>query len=248
MKGLSATMRNEDASLISYDIKAEYADQLPTESVMGRKATPTLTTYTEWQTAYDFFNKELFGGQLPECVITLDSKNKHALGYFVSNRYESEYGEIRDGLSMNPFYFRRNNLLDTLSTLVHEMCHVWRHHFGKGKSKRTYHCKIWGAQMKRIGLMPSKTGEQGGAQTGQQMTHYVIKGGPFEKACERLLVGNFSISWAEAVLTKSDNLPKGTDKKDRNKHKYSCPCRRVAVWGKPDLHIVCGKYKINFRT
>jgi hypothetical protein len=203
------------------------------------KNTPTLTTYTEWQTAYDFFNKELFNGQLPECVITLDSKNKRTLGYFVPNRYENESREIKDGLAMNPSHFRRRSLIETLSTLVHEMVHVWEYHLGKGKSLRTYHSKKWGAQMKRVGLMPSNTGKPGGAETGQQMTHYIIEGGPFENSCKRLLADKFKISWAEAGVVNEDGaVPKG---KKRNKVKYTCGVCGAIVWGKPDLQIVCGK-------
>ena len=157
-------------------------------------ATPTLITYAEWQAAYDFFNKELFGGQLPECVIILD-RRKRALGYFSPNRYVNDNGEVKDGLAMNPLYFR-NSLIDTLSTLVHEMCHVWEHHFGTLKSRSTYHNKEWGMQMEKAGLMPSVSGKPGGAKTGQRMSHYIIEG-PFEAACKRLIKEKFCISWAD---------------------------------------------------
>ncbi len=43
-------------------------------------ATPTSDTYAELQTAVDVFNKELFGGQLPHCLITLQRRPRTA-GY-----------------------------------------------------------------------------------------------------------------------------------------------------------------------
>ena len=100
---------------------------------MNQNVKPTLTTYAEWQTAYDFFNKELFDGRLPECIITLDNKSKRNGGYFAPSRYKNSEGEIKDGLAMNPWHFHRRSFVDTLSTLVHEMCHVWQQHYGQRK-------------------------------------------------------------------------------------------------------------------
>jgi hypothetical protein len=56
--------------------------------------TPTIRAYSEWQTAYDFFNQRLFDGQLPECIISLDNKSPNVLGYFSSERFVSTSGEI----------------------------------------------------------------------------------------------------------------------------------------------------------
>ncbi len=55
-----------------------------------------------------------------------------------------------------------DSLPDTLSTLVHEMCHVWQHHTPAKKCRGGYHDRVWGAKMEEIGLMPSNTGLPGG--------------------------------------------------------------------------------------
>ena len=214
---------------------------------MTKNVTPTLVTYNEWQTAYDFFNRELFDGRLPECIITLDNKGKRIGGYFAANRYANTEGETKDGLAMNPWYFHRRELIEVLSYFVHEMCHVWLQHHGKRKSPRTYHNKEWGERMRHVGLMPSNTGMPGGAETGQQMGHYIIKGGPFEESCKRLLgdlrsTEEFKISWAEAVA----GMGVASKASDRNKNKYICGECRTAVWGKPNLYIVCGTCNADF--
>ena len=41
--------------------------------------------------------------------------------------------------------------------------------------------------MEAIGLMPSNTGQAGGRKVGEQMTHYIIEGGLFARACAQLL-------------------------------------------------------------
>ena len=88
---------------------------------------------------------------------------------------------------MNPDYFGGRSLADTLSTLVHEMVHVWQHYAPVKKCRGGYHDRVWGAKMEEVGLMPSNTGLPGGKKNGQQMTHYIIRGGRFQKAVYDLL-------------------------------------------------------------
>jgi len=216
---------------------------------------PTTATYSEWQTAYDFFNQRLFSGQLPDCVITLDAKSKNVLGYFSSERFVGASGEIADQLAMNPQHFLRRSIMETLSTLVHEMCHVWIHHCGDRKSRRTYHSAEWAQKMESLGLMPSNTGLPGGKKTGQQMTHYVIEGGKFENVCKELLSENFKISWADRFVPFEKialpPLPGGEPDpalkpKNRGREKYICVVCGAAVWGKPNLKIICGRCQREF--
>ncbi len=57
-----------------------------------------------------------------------------------------------------------------LATLAHEMVHLWQHHFGKPGRGR-YHNKEWAEKMKSIGLQPTTTGKDDGAETGDVMGH-----------------------------------------------------------------------------
>jgi hypothetical protein len=101
---------------------------------------PTNETYTEFQIAYDLFNKELFNNHLPDCMITYQRTAK-TKGYFADGRFENtENGKIIDEIAMNPDYFYGKNISPKtiLSTLVHEMCHLWQKYHGKpGRSR--YH-------------------------------------------------------------------------------------------------------------
>ena len=158
---------------------------------------PTIETYDGLQGAYDFFNQRLFDGQLPHCLITLQ-REKRSLGYFVDTKFaRRRTGETCDEIAMNPRFFATRSVRETLSTLVHEMVHLWQFHFGK-KARKGYHNKEWGDRMERIGLMPSNTGEPGGKKVGEKMSHYIIAGGVFDVACSELLAGEFSlISWMD---------------------------------------------------
>ena len=164
---------------------------------------PTDQAYEELQRAYDHFNEKLFDGKLPPCLITLQRKPR-TLGYYAPNNFTNlvEKGRTTDEIALNPYHFIERSLEDTLSTLVHEMAHLWRDRCsGKKASNRAYHDKLWANKMEKIGLMPSDTGEPGGNRTGQEMTHYVIKDGPFHVACQALLDHGFHLSWADNVLS-----------------------------------------------
>lgn len=154
---------------------------------------PTIETYRELELAYVYFNDYLFESQLPSCLITLQ-REKRTLGYHSSGRFVNAEGEQIDELALNPSYFGVRSIKQTLSTLVHEQCHAVMDLLGMS-SRRGYHDKRWGTKMKEIGLYPSNTGRYGGKETGQQMSHYIIKGGKFDVACDELLSKEFKLSW-----------------------------------------------------
>ncbi len=156
---------------------------------------PTQETYSALQAAYEHFNQELFEGALPECLITLQRKEKRVYGYFWSQRFEEiGSGEKTDEIAMNPQHFKSRTIEAVLSTLAHEMVHQWQAYFGT-PSRKAYHNKEWADKMESIGLMPSDTGKPGGNRTGQQMTHYIIPGGVFELACANLLSEGFKLGY-----------------------------------------------------
>ena len=91
-------------------------------------ANPTAKTYAALNQAFDFFNVSLFGGELPACLVTLQRKNK-AYGYFAGGRFGSKDGaEITDEIALNPSHFKSRTDEQSLSTLAHEMAHLWQHH------------------------------------------------------------------------------------------------------------------------
>lgn len=124
---------------------------------------PTLKTYDGLNRAYAFFNDRLFAGELPAYLVTLQ-RAKKAYGYFAGGRFGSKDGKtVTDEIALNPSHFRDRTTEQSLSTLVHEMVHLWQHHFGK-PSRAAYHNKEWAAKMHMVGLVPSDTGQPGGKE------------------------------------------------------------------------------------
>ena len=85
--------------------------------------------------------------------------------------------------------------------------------------------------MASIGLTPSNGA---GKRTGQKMSHVIVQGGKFDKVCDLLLNTGRVIHWASRTQGKTD---KG---KGGKRQKYVCSSCDLAVWGKADLHIICG--------
>jgi predicted SprT family Zn-dependent metalloprotease len=199
-------------------------------------ASPT-RTYTSLDAAYDHFNRELFGGALPPCLITMQ-RHKGAYGYFSGERFASldDAQEVTDEIALNPATFARRTPTAILSTLAHEMAHLWQHHHGK-PGRRGYHNREWAAKMRDIGLIPSDTGQPGGKETGEKVSHYIDEGGRFAGACAAYLA-------TDAAILYHDRAGEGDAarrKKAASKTKYTCPACQANAWAKPDTKLVCGE-------
>jgi predicted SprT family Zn-dependent metalloprotease len=198
-------------------------------------STPTEQAYAELQRAYDFFNARLFGGELPPCLMTFQRKNR-MYGYFSGERWDSLTGARTDEIAMNPAHFATRSPDEVLSTLVHEMAHLWQHHFGT-PSRSAYHNREWAARMDALGLCPSDTGQPGGKRTGQSMSHYVAAGGPFAQACAVLLAEGFALSWRDRAR---EHAPGKTPGKAGVRTKYTCRGCGLNAWAKAEAVLRCG--------
>jgi SprT-like family len=191
----------------------------------------TRDEYSGFQDAFDFLNRELFGGELPQLLITLH-RRANSKGYFSPDKFA---GRLEDGkaheLALNPDIFEGRTDEEICSTLAHEMCHEWQQVFGN-PSRGRYHNKEWANKMESVGLMPSHDGEPGGRKTGQSVTHYIILGGPFQRAFQKLAATGFKLHWYSPRRSK--------ERTPRDKPPFICPECGQKAWGKPDLSLICG--------
>lgn len=196
-------------------------------------------TYTSLDAAYDHFNRELFAGQLPPCLITMQ-RHKGAYGYFSGERFASveNLDELTDEIALNPTTFATRTSTETLSTLVHEMVHVWQHHFGK-PSRSGYHNKQWAEKMRAVGLIPSDTGQPDGKEVGQRVSHYIEPGGRFELTCTAYLATATAVLYHDRAG--DEDATKTRKKKAASKTKYTCPICDLNAWAKPEALLVCGE-------
>ena len=238
---------------------------------MSNKRKPPVPTPTEQQfrainNAYKYFNRKLFGGQLPGCILNF-SRLKGTHGFLAPDRWkhvdDDEFGIHEISLTPTTLY---RTPIEIFSTLVHEMCHLWQWEFGN-PSRNGYHNQEWAAKMLQVGLFPSDTGKPGGKMTGQSMTHYMEEGGAYHKAFQKMpkryvlpftsLDGAVMKSLIEGAASGSDSDRDESERKkrlrklrpvSRNKTKYTCPGCQVNVWGKPDLKIRCEGCNVVFEA
>lgn len=88
--------------------------------------------------------------------------------------------------------------------------------------------------MHTVGLHPSATGEPGGTETGQRMSHYILPEGPYAQAYAQLAATGFCLHWQS---TPDADAARG---KRVSKTKYTCPGCGLNAWAKPDVALVCG--------
>jgi predicted SprT family Zn-dependent metalloprotease len=195
-------------------------------------ANPTLDSYFTMTDAYDFFNDRLFDNALPPCLITFQRKS-NTRGYFSGDRFQASSSEDKtDEIAMNPQTFEGRTTKEVLSTLVHEMVHLWQHHYGN-PGRSSYHNREWANAMIQIGLIPTDTGEIGGRQTGQKVTHVIEENGLFSEHADELLDDGFEIPYYDATQPSSG-------RKSASKTKYTCGGCGQNAWAKPDAALMCG--------
>jgi predicted SprT family Zn-dependent metalloprotease len=194
--------------------------------------TPVTTPqYKAFQDAYDYFNGTLFNNQLPQVLVTLQRK-AHSKGYFHAMKFSSRNGDGKvDELALNPDCFTGRTDEEILSTLAHEMAHVWQQ--AKGTAPRTgYHNKEWAERMKQIGLQPVAV--NGGGETGQSVTHSIIPDGAYQQAYKALKATGFApLAWESAPAAKNGSKS--------SKTKYTCPDCNQNAWAKPGAVLLCGE-------
>jgi ribosomal protein L37E len=130
-----------------------------------------------------------------------------------------------------------------LSTLTHEMAHLWQAHCGT-PSRGGYHNREWAQKMVELGLIPSDTGRPGGRQTGQRMTHFIEPGGAFDKAADELIAKGFVVAFVDRAV-RSDG-PTAVQKRLSKTH-YRCQQCGQNAWAKPGASLDCGLCKSPFR-
>jgi predicted SprT family Zn-dependent metalloprotease len=185
---------------------------------------PTARLHGAFIVAFDFFNKHLFESRLPHCVITMRA-SRGSRGYFSKDRFEGPSEEISHEIALNPRASKKRTVAQVLS-IVHEMVHLEQQCFytpGRGR----YHNKEWARLMKRLGLYPSSTGQPGGGETGQRVSHFIIAGGPFDIACAELLATGFKIEYADIRHDGQRKTP------EKSKAKYTCNGCGFNAWAKP---------------
>jgi hypothetical protein len=221
--------------------------------------------YTGLQAAFDSMNKELFGGKLPPCMITLRAASR-SYGYYHTGRFVEAHGK-KDAkpvseIALNPTHFAERTPKETLATLGHEMVHFEDMVDGT-EPTRCYHGKPWATKMKRIGLHPSDTAKPGGKETGPRVSHYIIKGGAFDKWFPKFMAkeGRSLLLYQDRLATEralgkrkgkgkggEGEEGEGGEAKSTGRAKFCCKGCGLNAWAKPSAKLRCDDCKRPMRV
>jgi hypothetical protein len=202
---------------------------------------PTVAQFKSYQHLFDYFNEKLFGGKLPQVVLNFSRGGslKNAIGFFAPHRWgarsevtnNTNWKDVRmHEISLNPIYLTREPEL-TLSTLVHEMCHLQRQVTGK-PPRPAYHDKKWAQMMLEVGLKPISISRPG-TMLGQKVTHEIERPGEFYRAFTQM-PSEYLLPFSHIV-----DPQKAHKKKVIGKAKYECTQCQMKVWGKMGLSVTC---------
>jgi len=185
----------------------------------------------------DLMRTELFGGEVPEVVLSFDVTDRRTLGHYHLSR--NGLG-VRWALNLNPVHLARP-VFEVLATLLHELTHAWQHEHGT-PSKPPHHNKEFRARCEAFGI-PT---DEGGHYLG------VRHGSPFEDYCRRHGIGFPPAPGAPEGSPGVEALPllpvPPAKPKGSKLRKWRCPCgvnARVAI---ADFQAVCCKCGGRFRV
>lgn len=92
--------------------------------------------YGGLQKAFTHLNRELFGGALPNVFITYQRK-ANSRGYFGADHFaERDGSQQQHEIALNPAAFVGRTDEQIVSTLLHEMVHLWQFIFGQAAVAR----------------------------------------------------------------------------------------------------------------
>lgn len=186
---------------------------------------------------FAILNRDKFGGELSEPVITIQKTRGATLGHFTlskvwkdKNDEESEENAYYE-INVDPRWFNSRTPADVAETLLHEMCHYHNKVNDIKDCSGNVHNKKFKASAERVGLVVEKGKGVGYGYTSmsdalKDYMEEVVK--PSEEAFEY-----FRSAPIKAAGTG------GARKK--NLFRYTCPNCGQEVKGKRDAIIKCGR-------
>jgi predicted SprT family Zn-dependent metalloprotease len=201
--------------------------------------TPSEQMYIPLLVLFNHFNRDLFAGELPDCLVTIRAKGRTQSFYHAKRFTALGNKSVTDEIAMNPAFFPAHPLREIAGTFVHEMAHHWQEQHGK-PPRNGYHDRQWAAKMREIGLMPSDTEAVGGRQTGHHMSHYIVEDGAFALSFKRLEASGWQIGWGDAAAAAPAVGGEGVVESPKHKReRFICPSCGPKMYGPLKARVRC---------
>ncbi|MDZ8260592.1 hypothetical protein [Nostoc sp. ChiQUE01b] len=180
---------------------------------------PHLELWLSYQDAFDYFNRVLFDGILPPCILNFNARGK-SLGFFRYKSWNRGSSVTVDEISLNPELLKRGDDL-IFQILVRQMICLWQYTYGTPPEHPGYCNKEWTLKMAEMGLSCEK-------MFGQHVKHTIIENGKYALACPKAQEKFFPLqhhyTWQARTKTR---------------FKYTCSKCGSNVMGVGGLKITC---------
>ncbi len=178
--------------------------------------------------AFNKINADWFGGELEKVIITFEEGyKKGAYGWICTSKDWKQNGTERYHINISSDYLDRS-VYDVLSTLVHEMCHLYNLQQGIQDTSRSniYHNKIFKDTAEAHGLNCEHIDKAGWARTSctDKLKLWIDE--------------NITFNSFHVYKQRTDNTDKHTKPKQSSR-KYVCPCCGLIVRATKEAHISC---------
>ncbi len=185
-----------------------------------------------------FFNITFFKDQpVPIPALSFENTDCRVMGHFVIGR--NAFG-LRNNININRKYLNLPYWV-TISTLLHELCHVWEYTYVDEK-KRThswYHKKIFRDKMLSLGILCNKKGQHVEYLSSGRFVHLLKQHAVKVQQLEGQQINDF-----EAIPI--EKQPETKSKGRSTLKKWECGCTVIRV-GKKEFAAKCLKCGETFR-
>lgn len=182
------------------------------------------------QAAFNAINRDFYGGELEKVIITVkEGKKKAAFGWIETAKNWKQNGVERHEINISADYIGERTVVQTITTLMHEMVHLYNLQNGIKDTTRSglYHNKKFKETAEAHGLQVEQASDIGWSlTTATPQTKKWIE--------ENVPIKSFGVY--KQVAEKD---PKGGGKSKQSSRKYVCPkCGLIARLTK-DANIMC---------
>ena len=203
--------------------------------------------------AFNAINEHYYNSELEKPVITFkEGKKKKAYGWIETRKQWVQGKNERYDINISVDYLGNRSVDETISTLMHEMAHLYNLQNGIKDTTRAglYHNKKFKEEAEKHMIKIDHSDKYGWTITSptDELLEYIMDKGwediDMGRGCLFGLLGGGSDGKpAKGTQTGADGqeLPK-----KGNSRRYQCPQCKAIVRATKDLHIICGTCNVDF--
>lgn len=212
-----------------------------------KQTTKTSRTAGYLEKIFRELNKDSFGGELEEPIITIQSTSG-AYGHVTVAKTWKRKDDWRHELNISADYLQRP-IENVVATMIHEMVHLYniQHNIQDCSRGGTYHNRKFKEEAEKHMIHIEKHDKYGWTLTSptDELLEYIISKDWTEVDMGRGFMPSFRGASGNKGA-EDDQKPTTDTNKRNNSRRYQCPCCKNIVRATKDLNIICGDCNVEY--